>query len=167
MITFAPILVFMSMTLSDRELANRLKDELKKRGRSMKDVSESMSVPYRTVQNYLGGDTKIPATFFLGLCQELDIEADYFISLDFRPRYEELRDAVYAAVIECGSIEGYLAGPARNSEGKISVNGAAYLSLQHRLASAVRELYNTFREKAPTRAQANAKAESKSDTITR
>ncbi len=86
--------------VSDAELVERLRRVLKQKGVSQRDLSSTLGVPYRSVQNYLSGDTRIPAVFFIEVCRYIGVEMEYFGRGDFRPDFESLSDAVAAAIKE-------------------------------------------------------------------
>ena len=85
----------MSIELDDVSLAESVRNILKKKKVSLKQLSEYLSVPYRTVQNYLAGDQKIPAIFLLRICHYVGLEPSYFIYGDFRLNQNDMYDAVY------------------------------------------------------------------------
>lgn len=81
-----------------------LRDAMKKKRVSMTAISKHLGVSYRVVQSYLSGENRIPADFFLRVCHFLQIDADYFIYGDFRPRHFDLYDAVIGSLKEVGLI---------------------------------------------------------------
>ncbi|WP_083850568.1 helix-turn-helix domain-containing protein [Rhodovulum sp. PH10] len=88
----------MSTWLQNDHLAAKLKDALKKKGVSLRDLSEALQIPYRSVQNYLSGESRIPADFLLNVCNYTGIEADFFIYGDFRLVDIELYYALFAVL---------------------------------------------------------------------
>ncbi|MCP5074141.1 MAG: helix-turn-helix transcriptional regulator [Rhodobacteraceae bacterium] len=86
------------MELDDAELARRLRELLKVRKRSQRAVSKELDVPYRTVQNYLSGEVRIPAVFLLRLCHYLDVETDYLIYQNFELPWPDAYDAMIEAL---------------------------------------------------------------------
>lgn len=85
----------MSTPFDDAELAVRLRAALKKKGVSMRTISEHLEIPYRTVQNYISGSQKIPAIFLLKVCHLTGIEPSFFIYEDFKLNYWDMYDAVF------------------------------------------------------------------------
>ncbi len=79
----------------------------------MRTISFELAVPYRSVQNYINGESEMPATFFLRVCDLAGVEADYFIQGHFRPSGPELWDAVFHAM----DLAGLLPPPKINSDG--------------------------------------------------
>ncbi|MCI4680427.1 helix-turn-helix domain-containing protein [Rhodoblastus acidophilus] len=92
----------MASDYDDARLAEALRAVIKKKRVSMKLISEKLGISYRTVQNYINGENRIPADFFLRLAHLLRIDADYFIYGDFRPHHSDLYDAVCGSLIELG-----------------------------------------------------------------
>lgn len=133
----------MSSTLDDAELARRLRDVLKQKGISQRDISAGLDMPYRTVQNYLSGEIRIPATFVFRLCHLIDVEPDYLLYQDFKPNYADLGGAILEAMEECGSIPGFLAGP---DDSLKQVSGEAFISLGWRMAVATAQAYDAARK---------------------
>ncbi|WP_333825960.1 helix-turn-helix domain-containing protein [Pinisolibacter sp.] len=135
----------MSTPIDDAEIASRLRDILKLKGISLRDISDALEMPYRTVQNYMTGSSKIPATFVFGVCHILDVEPDFLLYGDFKPQYADLHSAVLEALDDCGSIAGYIAGPGTAQGVVVEVDGEKFLSLGWRLAAAVSEAYDRAR----------------------
>ncbi|MGO4523977.1 helix-turn-helix domain-containing protein [Microvirga sp. 2MCAF35] len=127
----------MSSELTDEELVAALKDVLKQKGVSLRQISQDLEIPYRSVQNYLGGETRIPASIFLRICNYLGIESDYFIYKDFRPQASELFDAVYYALDRVGLL------PTPNSETD-HTNRKIFVAS---LTTAIADHYDRFRLK--------------------
>lgn len=88
----------MSNELSEPELLAELRAVLKRRGVSLRTISAELGVPYRSVQNYISGESKLPAVFFLRVCELAGVESDYFIQGHFRPSGPELWDAIAHAL---------------------------------------------------------------------
>lgn len=88
----------MSTLLSEEELVRSLREILKSKRVSLRDISRDLEVPYRSVQNYIGGETRMPAAFFLNLCVYIGLEPDFLATQDFRPREDDLYDAVWNAL---------------------------------------------------------------------
>lgn len=61
---------------SDEVLASRLKAILDGRRVSIKSAAEAVGIPYRTLQNQLMGNNRMPASTFLKLAVFLEIPAD-------------------------------------------------------------------------------------------
>lgn len=123
---------------SEAKLAEALRSAIKKKRVSMKLISERLNVSYRTVQNYLSGENRISADFLLGLCHLLQIDADFFIYGDFRPRYYDLYDAVLASLRAEGLI------PALDHETDQQVREQA-LALASRMTAEIAAGYDRFR----------------------
>src|SRR3954451_15643205 len=78
----------------DSTIAARLTALRHQRKSSVREVSEAIGLPYRTVQNYLSGRVSIPATFVAKCCELFNVEADIvlFGGIDLGP--ESLLTAV-------------------------------------------------------------------------
>jgi len=94
----------MSTSLDDATLAGRLRDVLRLKGISLRDISTALDMPYRTIQNYMTGSTKIPATFVFEVCHLIDVEPNYFLYGDFKPQYTDMHSAILEALYDCGSV---------------------------------------------------------------
>ena len=94
----------MSIEFDDAELAKRLRDVLILRRRSQRDVSRELNIPYRTLQNYLSGDVKIPAVVMMRICHLLGVESDYLIYQDFKLPRPDVHDAIVRALDNTGLI---------------------------------------------------------------
>ncbi len=87
---------------TDKVIATRLRDVLKASKRSQKDVSDALQVPYKTVQGYLAGSKKIPATFVLGVCSFVGVDFEYLSKGIFQLESNAFRDAVYMTILRKG-----------------------------------------------------------------
>ncbi len=83
--------------LSEEQLLVRLRDVLKRKGVSLRSLSKDLGVPYRSVQNYVGGETRMPASFLLNVCAYVGLEPSFLYRGDFRPSWPDLYDAVFQA----------------------------------------------------------------------
>jgi transcriptional regulator with XRE-family HTH domain len=88
----------LSNSMTDEGLALRLREVLKLTKTSQRDVCKELSVPYRTLQSYLSGKTRIPAVFLIELGMFLNLELDFIIADKFRPRTMESYDAIFQAL---------------------------------------------------------------------
>ena len=83
--------------ISDEEMLARLRDAFKRKRVSLRSLSQALGVPYRSVQNYMGGETRMPASFLLNVCGYIGLESGFLYHGDFRPHYHDLKDAVAKA----------------------------------------------------------------------
>lgn len=83
--------------LTEDELLVRLRDALKRKRVSLRHLSQVLGVPYRSVQNYMGGETRMPASFLINVCGYIGLEPSFLYHGDFRPHYYDLKDAVAKA----------------------------------------------------------------------
>lgn len=81
---------------ADDWLLIALKDALKARGVSMRHLSNQLAIPYRSLQNYLSGESRIPSDVLLRICGEIGLEADYLREGSFEVSHSDLYDAVHA-----------------------------------------------------------------------
>lgn len=125
----------MSSNLSDAFLAEQIRALLKQVRKSQRDVSRELGVPYRSVQTYLAGETRIPATFLLDLCRWLDVEPEYLTTGEFRLRRSDLYDAVIRGLDGAGLL------PDRQ---KLEESGAR-VELAHQVTATVVEAYDRYR----------------------
>jgi transcriptional regulator with XRE-family HTH domain len=94
----------LSTELTDQALALRLREVLKITKTSQRHVCESLDMPYRTLQSYLSGSTRIPAVFLIALSEFLKLELDFIVNDRFRPRNRECADAMLHALREAALI---------------------------------------------------------------
>ena len=130
------------MTLSDDELIAILKDVLKRKGVSLRALSDGLNVPYRSVQNYVGGETRMPAAFLMNACAYIGIEPSYFYNKDFRPEWSDLYDAVFKALEQ---LEFMPAENAKASEGSGSGDGRPQVKLAAKATALISEGYDRYR----------------------
>lgn len=81
--------------ISDDRIIAALKSALKTRKVSMRALSESLSIPYRSLQNYFSGESRMPADVLLRICAEIGLEADYLLKSGFEVVHGDLYDAVH------------------------------------------------------------------------
>lgn len=139
----------MSIKMTDAELAEKIRELLMTSRKSQMDVSRDLGVPYRSVQKYMSGETRIPATFLIALCRSLDVELDYLVTGDFRPRQWELFDAVIRVLDDLGVL-----APRNNTEnatGRAVIAGTA--------TATIRESYDRFRREALSGTRSSKKGE--------
>lgn len=95
----------MSTLLDDATLVRALRDVIKAKKVSLRSISEHLGVPYRSVQNYVGGETRMPADFLLNVCAFIGIEPDFLVYGDFNLRENDLFDALAKALERANLIE--------------------------------------------------------------
>lgn len=79
---------------SDEVLAGRLKALIDGRGISIKAASEAIGVPYRTLQNQLMGNNRMPASTFLKLSMFLELPAEVIAEGRWRLPLKTLANAL-------------------------------------------------------------------------
>lgn len=95
----------MSTPLDDATLVRALRDVIKAKKVSLRTISERLGVPYRSVQNYVGGETRMPADFLLNVCSFIGIEPEYLVYGDFYLRENDLYDALAKSLERANLIE--------------------------------------------------------------
>ncbi len=130
----------------DDWLVVALKSAIKARGVSMRDLSDRLSIPYRSLQNYLSGESRIPADVLLRVCAEIGLEADHLLKGSFEVAHGDLYDAVLRVFkdvlpsIEIG------AGNRLRLREEPSKDHSEALTVAHILAVRLNEAYAHFRE---------------------
>jgi len=81
--------------IDDDRLVAALKSALKTRKVSMRALSDGLSIPYRSLQNYFSGESRMPADVLLRICEEIGLEADYLLKNSFEVSHGDLYDAVH------------------------------------------------------------------------
>ena len=61
----------------------------------MRALSDGLSIPYRSLQNYFSGESRMPADVLLRICAEIGLEADYLLKNSFEVSHGDLYDAVH------------------------------------------------------------------------
>jgi transcriptional regulator with XRE-family HTH domain len=64
---------------ADHLLVGRIDRFLERRGITLRKFANDLKLPYRTVQNYMTGDVRLPASFLGSVCSYLGVEADYLL----------------------------------------------------------------------------------------
>lgn len=73
------------MANTDWLVASRIDRLRELNGLSLRQFAEVLGMPYRTIQNYLTGDVKIPAEFIHKSCRYFGVEIDFvfYAGIDF------------------------------------------------------------------------------------
>ena len=73
------------MANTDWLVASRIDRFRELNGLSLREFAEALGMPYRTIQNYLTGDVKIPAEFIHKSCRYFGVEIDFvfYAGIDF------------------------------------------------------------------------------------
>jgi transcriptional regulator with XRE-family HTH domain len=79
----------------DQRIREGFRRVLKELDWTMKDLSANTRVPYRSLQNYLTGDTRMPASVFLELCEALRVDAHYLLEGSMDAEKWPLFDALW------------------------------------------------------------------------
>ncbi|WP_425486578.1 helix-turn-helix domain-containing protein [Chelatococcus caeni] len=134
----------MSTALNDSQLAARMREVMKLRGVSMRSLSADLGIPYRSVQNYLSGEVRIPATFLLLFCSHIGVEADYFIYGNFHPSHEELYDALFSILLEAGCLPDPKVARDDETGGEV-IDSSERIAVARRITAVVSERYDHYR----------------------
>lgn len=80
----------------DQILAQRLRFIMEGRGITITEAAEGIGVPYRTLQNQLGGKNRMPASTFAKMLELLEVPVSFVvrerIQLNVRAAQEAIRD---------------------------------------------------------------------------
>lgn len=134
--------------LPDDWLVVALRDALKVRRVSMRHLSEKLSIPYRSIQNYVSGESRIPGDVLLRICAEIGLEPDYLLKGNFEISHADLYDAIHhvfgdvLALLEVGS------GSKVALRESPSKDRSEVLTLAHILTVRVNEAYARYREQS-------------------
>lgn len=83
------------MTYTDEQLVSDIKRLLKERKRSLRSLASLIGVPYRTMQNYMSGESRIPAAVLIAIVDELSGgDLRYLRHGDHLLRHADLFDAI-------------------------------------------------------------------------
>jgi len=79
---------------SDEGIAKRLRSVLDGRKLTIKEASEAVDVPYRTLQNQLLGRNKMPASTFAKLLSFLELPPQFIAAGRYEPDTRPIADAL-------------------------------------------------------------------------
>lgn len=100
------------MAYADENLAEDVRNLLKRRKVSIRAAAAEIGIPYRSMQNYLSGESRMPATVLISI---LDVYAGgdlrFLRNGDHLLRHGDLFDAVIA-VLGGGLLSKYVSAPA-------------------------------------------------------
>jgi transcriptional regulator with XRE-family HTH domain len=127
------------------QLVAALREAMRKHRVSMRQLSDDLAIPYRSIQNYFSGESRLPADVLIAICRKVGLEVDYLAKGSFQVSHYELLDAVQSAL---GDVLQWLDfSPA----GKMILRSApapdtsSQLSVAHILAAKINEEYARFR----------------------
>ncbi len=84
----------------EEKLLSGLKMILKEKNWTQRELSKRTDIPYRSIQNYLTGTTKMPATVYLKICKELGVDNQYVLHGSFQLFQPILHEAVSEVIGE-------------------------------------------------------------------
>lgn len=79
----------------DDQLVEGIKRAMAEGKVSMKRLSARTGLPYRTLQNYLLGTARMPASAYVMICRELGIDNQYVLQGNFHLQFAPLWDALW------------------------------------------------------------------------
>lgn len=127
-------------------LLNALKGALRTRGVSMRHLSDSLKIPYRSIQNYFSGESRIPADILLRICGEIGLEADYLAKGSFELSHADLQDALHKVLGDVlPSLDIRTDGKAALRD-KPTQDRAELLSVVHVLTVRLNQAYANYRQ---------------------
>jgi len=71
-----------------------LRSAMKEKKMSLTGLSKRVEIPYRSLQNYFSGNTKMPAVVYVKICEELGIDNHYVLHGSFEFSHNAFRDAL-------------------------------------------------------------------------
>lgn len=83
------------MAYDEEALIRDLKALMKQRKRSARSISQAINVPYRSMQNYLSGESRTPAIVLIAILDELGADLRLLRSGDNLLRHADIYDAVH------------------------------------------------------------------------
>ena len=83
------------MPYTDAELANDLRNIMKKYKRSARSLSQKIGLPYRSMQNYMSGETRIPAVVLIEILEYLGSDIQEMRQGNRLLRHGDIYDAVF------------------------------------------------------------------------
>lgn len=134
--------------LPDDWLVVALRDALKARRVSMRHLSEALSIPYRSIQNYVSGESRIPGDVLLRICAEIGLEPQYLLTGSFEISHSDLYDAihqVFGDLLPLIDIDGGAKIKLRESASK---DRSEALTAAHILTRRLNEAYARYRDQS-------------------
>lgn len=86
------------MPYDDLQLARDLRSVLEEKKVSLKTLSRDLEIPYRSLQNYISGQNRIPATILILILDRLGIDLHYLRNRDHLLRHADLYDAIWESL---------------------------------------------------------------------
>lgn len=84
----------MSSVTEDQPVLDGIRALMKKRKITLRELASRVGIPYRTLQNYLNGNSRFPAYVFLNICETLGLGRHYVLSGSADVSYQELVDSI-------------------------------------------------------------------------
>lgn len=133
------------MTYDEANLIEDLKKLLANKKASLRSVSQEIDVPYRSMQNYFSGKSRIPAVVLIKILDHFACDIKYLRTGDNLLNHEDLYDTMFKvfgdALIDINKLklgDNKLSGPEYHQE-QIEKAEAAYI-----LAVRISEIYDIY-----------------------
>lgn len=75
-----------------------IKRTMKLSRKSMKALSEDTGIPYRSIQNYLSGSTRMPADVYVQILEVLGVDNQYILYGNFHLKHWPLWDSLWQSL---------------------------------------------------------------------
>jgi len=132
--------------LPDDWLVVALRDALKARRVSMRHLSESLSIPYRSIQNYVSGESRIPGDVLLRICAEIGLEPQHLLTGSFEVSHSDLYDAVFQVFGDLLSLIDFDSGAKITLRETASKDRSEAMTVAHILTRRLNEAYARYRD---------------------
>jgi len=81
----------------DQALIDGIKRTMKEGKFSMRSLADRTGIPYRSLQNYLSGTTRMPASAYVQICNVMGVDNQYILQGNFHLQFMQLWDALWIA----------------------------------------------------------------------
>ena len=82
----------------ETKLIHGIKHAMESKRWTQKKLSQATDIPYRSIQNYLSGTTRMPATAYVQICDVLGIDNQYVLEGNFELHHMILWDALWDVI---------------------------------------------------------------------
>lgn len=132
--------------LPDDWLVVALRDALKARRVSMRQLSDALSIPYRSVQNYVSGESRIPGDVLLRICKEIGLEPQHLLTETFEISHSDLYDAIHQVFGDLLPLIDVDGGAKMKLRETASKDRSEVLTVAHILTRRINEAYARYRD---------------------
>ena len=81
--------------IDDAQLVSGLKRAMDASRVTLRELSRQTEVPYRSLQNYMSGRSRLPADVYVALCAALGIDTQYVVQGSFQLPIDPLYDVLW------------------------------------------------------------------------